>query len=104
MPHPLDTEIYIRTIRKFSKLLDLLIEELEERKKERSESKVSDFCSDWEKIRDFKILSKHEFLRSYSYLTEAEYEQTRKKMQMEMEKDLEEKIVEEIGRMPTSHY
>ncbi len=42
MLHPLDTEIYIRTIRKFSKLLDLLIEELEERKRERDKQKEID--------------------------------------------------------------
>lgn len=36
----------------------------------------SNFIDDVEKMRDFKILSKEEFLASYSYLTEAEYENT----------------------------
>lgn len=34
------------------------------------------FIDDAEKMRDFKILSKEEFLSSYSYLTEAEYDNT----------------------------
>lgn len=34
------------------------------------------FIDDLEKMRDFKTLSKEEFLNSYSYLTEAEYENT----------------------------
>ena len=34
------------------------------------------FINDKEKMRDFKILSKEEFLSSYSYLTEAEYDNT----------------------------
>ena len=36
------------------------------------------FITDKEKMRDFKILTKQEFLKSYSYLTEAEYELTAK--------------------------
>lgn len=32
------------------------------------------FADDWEKIRDFLVLSKEEFLASYSYLTEEEYD------------------------------
>ncbi len=34
------------------------------------------FIADEEKMRDFKILTKQEFLNSYSYLTEAEYDLT----------------------------
>ena len=34
------------------------------------------FIDDAEKMRDFKELSKEEFLASYSYLTEAEYDNT----------------------------
>ena len=34
------------------------------------------FITDKEKMRDFKILTKEEFLKSYSYLTEAEYDLT----------------------------
>lgn len=36
------------------------------------------FIDDVEKMRDFKTLSKEEFLKSYSYLTEAEYDNTMK--------------------------
>ena len=36
------------------------------------------FVDDAEKMRDFKTLSKEEFLESYSYLTEAEYDNTMK--------------------------
>ena len=34
------------------------------------------FTTDKEKMRDFEILTKEEFLNSYSYLTEAEYDLT----------------------------
>ena len=34
------------------------------------------FTDDKEKMRDFYILSKQEFLQSYSYLTELEYDLT----------------------------
>ncbi len=34
------------------------------------------FIDDTEKMRDFYILSKEEFLFSYSYLTEEEYDNT----------------------------
>lgn len=37
----------------------------------------SSFIDDIEKMRDFEILSKEEFLQSYSYLTEEEYENTK---------------------------
>ena len=37
----------------------------------------SDFCDDKEKMLDFRELSKDEFLSSYSYITEEEYNFTR---------------------------
>lgn len=40
----------------------------------------TDFTDDAEKMIDFKALSKNEFLNSYSYLTEIEYEFTKKKV------------------------
>lgn len=36
----------------------------------------NNFISDYEKMRDFIALSKGEFLQSYSYLTEEEYDAT----------------------------
>ena len=39
----------------------------------------TDFCDDEEKMKDFNILSKDEFLSSYSYLVEEEYNLTRMK-------------------------
>ena len=38
--------------------------------------KYKSFTDDKEKMRDFYILSKIEFLKSYSYLTELEYDLT----------------------------
>ena len=38
--------------------------------------KYTDFLDDKEKMRDFKKLTKEEFLKSYSYLTEEEYNLT----------------------------
>ena len=35
------------------------------------------FIDDEEKMRDFKELTKEEFLQTYSYLTEEEYDATR---------------------------
>lgn len=37
---------------------------------------LSHFADDEEKMVDFKILTKEEFLFSYSYLTEEEYDMT----------------------------
>ena len=34
------------------------------------------FITDWEKMKDFFVLTKEEFLQSYSYLTETEYDAT----------------------------
>lgn len=39
-----------------------------------------DFCNDEEKMADFWILTKEEFLLSYSYLTEEEYDLTALRM------------------------
>ena len=39
----------------------------------------TDFCDDEEKMKDFQELSKDEFLASYSYLVEEEYNLTRMK-------------------------
>lgn len=37
---------------------------------------MKDFTTDWEKMYDFWRMSKAEFLNSYSYLTEEEYDDT----------------------------
>lgn len=37
----------------------------------------TDFCDDEEKMKDFHILSKDEFLETYSYIVEEEYNATR---------------------------
>ena len=42
--------------------------------------KYKSFTNDKEKMRDFYILSKIEFLKSYSYLTELEYDLTAKEV------------------------
>ena len=39
-----------------------------------------DFSDDKEKMKDFYILSKLEFLKSYSYLTEREYDNTKRRI------------------------
>ena len=39
-----------------------------------------DFSDDKEKMKDFYILSKLEFLKSYSYLTEREYDNTKRRV------------------------
>lgn len=44
-------------------------------------SGYADFFDDAEKMRDFYVMSKKEFLESYSYLTEEEYELTRRKVE-----------------------
>lgn len=46
--------------------------------------KSNNFINDEEKMKDFKILSKEEFLQSYSYLTEEEYENTKALVQQTM--------------------
>ena len=56
------------------------------------EIKNSDFLSDPEKMRDFKKLSKTEFLAFYSYVTEEEYDNTVEKL---MEDKPKEKVTKE---------
>ena len=41
---------------------------------------MRDVCDDAEKMNDFHVLTKEEFLSSYSYLKEAEYNITRAKV------------------------
>ena len=45
----------------------------------------SNFLDDDEKMADFKILTKEEFLTSYSYLTEEEYDNTKREVNKPME-------------------
>ena len=40
----------------------------------------TNFLDDDEKMADFKILTKEEFLTSYSYLTEQEYDNTKREV------------------------
>tara|TARA_R100000654_G_C2585322_1_gene112255 strand:- start:225 stop:371 length:147 start_codon:yes stop_codon:yes gene_type:complete len=44
-----------------------------------------DFTDDKEKMIDFKLLSKTEFLSSYSYLTEEEYNLTKQNVENDNE-------------------
>jgi len=44
-----------------------------------SRKNLRDFCNDEEKMADFNVLSKDEFLNSYSYISETEYNLTRMK-------------------------
>lgn len=50
----------------------------------KEENEVNHFLSDAEKMRDFKELSKEEFLASYSYLTEEEYDNTAREVAKEI--------------------
>ena len=45
---------------------------------------MNDFCDDVEKMNDFHVLTKEDFLDSYSYLTEIEYNLTRMKVNNSM--------------------
>ena len=58
---------------------DILVGALTELYK--SNQKLTDFTDDKEKMRDFFLLTKEEFLRSYSYLTEIEYDLTSEAVQ-----------------------
>ena len=49
--------------------------------------KYTNFFNDQEKMKDFHILSKEEFLKSYSYLDEVEYNLTRIKEREQSEKN-----------------
>jgi len=52
------------------------------------------FTTDWEKMRDYFQISKEEFLASYSYVTEAEYDATKKVVEKKdaLDKDLYENL------------
>ena len=45
------------------------------------EVQYKDFCDDEEKMADFFLLSKSEFLTQYSYITEEEWSATYKEME-----------------------
>ena len=79
--------------------------------------KYIDFCDDEEKMRDFKVMSKEAFLKSYSYLTEEEYDLTKNKVTKEAtakgdEKDRyflfrgdqEDFIIKYRGEIPASEF
>ena len=53
-----------------------------------------DFTTDWEKMRDYFQISREEFLASYSYVTEAEYDATKKIVEKRdaLDKDLYEDL------------
>ena len=64
------------------------------------------FISDYEKMVDFFAITKKEFLESYSYITEKEYEETKKDVLLKSgytnaESVLDDKSVEgiEIGKI-----
>lgn len=58
------------------------------------------FLDDKEKMRDFIDLSKDEFLKSYSYLTEEEYNETRNLMLIgEYKEDIIEQTKNEISKL-----
>lgn len=57
--------------------------QLAREKSSKPQTQPHDFCDDAEKMADFKTLSKEEFLKSYSYLTEEEYDATAKKVRGE---------------------
>ena len=54
-----------------------------ELKKDRPEDDSHDFCDDHEKMEDFLKLSKEEFLASYNYVTELEYDLTKQRVENE---------------------
>lgn len=56
--------------------------------------KYTDFANDAEKMRDFFSLSKDEFLKTYSYLTEEEWNLTAKKVQNTHERSLDDYTLE----------
>ena len=60
---------------------------------------MADFTDDLEKMVDFYEMSKEDFLKSYSYLTEEEYNDTKLKVidEEKMSKKVFEKIVELDG-------
>jgi len=58
-------------------LMDL-IHDIVNKKESELMTNYKDFTDDKEKMKDFKLLTKAEFLSSYSYLTEEEYDLTKK--------------------------
>ena len=65
-----DIVIYERVLRKV--IMNMIQSDSREGKME-----YTDFTDDEEKMRDFFALTKEEFLASYSYLTEEEYDLTK---------------------------
>jgi hypothetical protein len=57
-----------------------MLKNLERDIKRRTKMNKTNFLDDDEKMADFKILTKEEFLTSYSYLTEQEYDNTKKEV------------------------
>jgi len=57
-----------------------------------------DFTTDWEKMRDYFQISKEEFLASYSYVSEAEYDATKKVVEKKdaLDKDLYKKALANV--------
>lgn len=53
---------------------------------------MNNFRDDLEKMNDFKEMTKWEFLKSYSYITENEYDETKKALRLEKIKGLVEFI------------
>jgi len=60
--------------------------------------KLGNFADDEEKMRDFRELTKEQFLESYSYLTEEEYDNT---MRIEMESCRDEiaNVIDHLDRI-----
>lgn len=54
--------------------------------------KNGNFINDEEKMNDFFELSKSEFLESYSYLTEEEYDNTRELVKAIIKEDADETV------------
>lgn len=65
----------------------------------KTERFVSDFITDIEKMRDFFEISKEEFLLSYSYLKEEEYDLTAEKIRGMTAEEIE-KIKEQCKALP----
>lgn len=59
-----------------TRFLSILINEIEKEDRKDSNIEINPFIDDGEKMRDFFTLTKEEFLDSYSYLTEKEYNAT----------------------------
>ena len=76
------------------------------------ELKMGNFIDDYEKMHDFRVLSKDEFLASYSYIFEDEYDNTKviynarrfPSVKKSLEEELKEntKLEDAIKRMPST--